>query len=193
MLPYSILRLTNPPTESNTGLDMAPFIRNISFHSINLVGLRKHDLAKCSSVMQEVVNLFHQNIAKPIHPTTFMSFSQIEEGFRLMQMGKHVGKIVLEVGDNDLVPVRSILCICNPAGSPKTNQKHRSFLLVSNQFSLMRTLHTSLAGVWAVWGEALPNGWFGRARSTLSSSQGLAIRSQKRKRQSELSGTKERT
>ena len=57
--------------------------------------------------MQEVVNLFRQNIAKPIHPTKFMSFSQIEEGFRLMQMGKHVGKIVLEVGDNDLVPVRS--------------------------------------------------------------------------------------
>ena len=100
---------------------MAPFIRNISFHSINLVGLLKHDLAKCSSVMQEVVNLFRQNIVKPIHPTIFMRFSQIEEGFRLMQMGKHVGKIVFEVGDNDLVPVRSNICIYNPAGSPKTD------------------------------------------------------------------------
>ena len=100
---------------------MAPFIRNNSFHSINLVGLLKHDLAKCSSIMQEVVELFRQNIAKPIHPTTSMSFSQIEEGFRLMQMGKHVGKIVLEVGDNDLVPVRSISWIYNPAGSPRTD------------------------------------------------------------------------
>ena len=100
---------------------MAPFIRNISFHSINLVGLLKHDLAKCSSVMQEVVNLFRQDIAKPIHPTTFMPFSQIEEGFRLMQMGKHVGKIVFEVGDNDLVPVCSNFCVSNPAGSPETN------------------------------------------------------------------------
>ena len=88
---------------------MAPFIRNISFHSINLVGLLKHDLAKCSSIMQEVVNLFSRNIAKPIHPTTIMSFSQIEEGFRLMQTGKNVGKIVFEVGDSDLVPVRSNL------------------------------------------------------------------------------------
>ncbi|KAL6720039.1 hypothetical protein ACLMJK_001960 [Lecanora helva] len=91
--------------ESNTGLDMAPFIRNISFHSINLVGLLKHDVVKCSEVMREVVDLFRQGIAKPIHPTTFMPFSQIEEGFRLMQMGKHIGKIVFEVGDNDLVPV----------------------------------------------------------------------------------------
>ena len=91
--------------ESNTGLDMSPFIRNISFHSINLVGLLKHDLAKCSEVMHEVVSLFRQNIAKPIHPTTFMPFSQIEEGFRLMQMGKHIGKIVFEAGDKDLVPI----------------------------------------------------------------------------------------
>lgn len=96
---------------------MAPFIRNISFHSINLVGLLKHDLAKCASVMQEVVSLFRQDIAKPIHPTTFMPFSQLEEGFRLMQMGKHVGKIVFEVGDSDLVPVRSDFCMYNPAGS----------------------------------------------------------------------------
>ena len=84
---------------------MAPFIRNISFHSINLVGLLRHDLEKCSEVLREVVNLFCQNIAKPIYPTTFMPFSQIEEGFRLMQMGKHIGKIVFEVGDEDLVPV----------------------------------------------------------------------------------------
>ena len=71
--------------------------------------------------MQEVVNLFRQNIAKPIHPTTFMSFSQIEEGFRLMQMGKHVGKIVLEVGDNDLVPVRSNFLHMQSSRSPKTD------------------------------------------------------------------------
>ena len=111
---------------------MTPFIRNVSFHSINLVGLLTHDLAKCSSVMQEVVSLFRQNIAKPIHPTTFMPFSQIEEGFRLMQMGKHVGKIVFEVGDNDLVPVCSDFCMYKQApkidpylGHPcscKTNQ-----------------------------------------------------------------------
>ena len=73
--------------------------------------------------MQEVVNLFRQNIVKPIHPTIFMPFSQIEEGFRLMQMGKHVGKIVFEVGDDDLVSVGSSFCIYNPGESPKTDPK----------------------------------------------------------------------
>lgn len=44
--------LTNR-VDNNTGLDVAPFRRNISFHSINMVGLRKHDLRTCSRVFQE--------------------------------------------------------------------------------------------------------------------------------------------
>ena len=91
--------------ESNTGLDMAPFIRNVSYHSINLIGLLRHDLPTCSKVFKDVMALFDQNIAKPVSPTTTMPFSQIEEGFRLMQNGKHIGKIVLEAHDNDLVPL----------------------------------------------------------------------------------------
>lgn len=87
---------------------MAPFIRNISFHSINLLGLLKHDLAKASQVFQGVMQLFRDNIAKPVTPTISMPFSQIEEAFRLMQTGKHMGKIVLEPAENDLVSVRNL-------------------------------------------------------------------------------------
>ena len=118
---------------------MSPFIRNMSFHSVNLVGLLKHDLPKCSAVFQEVVNLFRQGIAKPIHPTTFMPFSQIEEGFRLMQMGKHVGKIVFEVGDNDLVPVCPLPF---PLHCDSTNIT-RSFPLASSQFNSSLMSHIS--------------------------------------------------
>ncbi len=110
------------PIESNTGLEMSPFVRNISFHSINLVGLLRHDLAKCSEVFQEVVNLLRKKIAKPIHPTTIMPFSQIEEGFRLMQMGKHIGKIVFEVGEEDLVPVSYFSSQTVSSKHPKADQ-----------------------------------------------------------------------
>lgn len=86
---------------------MAPFIRNISFHSINLLGLLSHDLPKASAVFQNAMDLFHKKIAKPVHPTVSMPFSQIEDAFRLMQTGKHLGKIVLEPREDDVVPVRS--------------------------------------------------------------------------------------
>lgn len=49
--------------------------------------------------------MLSQGITKPVEPLTFIPFSQIEEGFRLMETGDHMGKIILESHDDDLVPV----------------------------------------------------------------------------------------
>ncbi len=84
---------------------MEPCIRNISFHSVNLLGLLEHNVSKASAVFQNAMELLRQNIAKPITPTLSKPFSRIEEAFRLMQTGKHSGKIVLEPQENDLVSV----------------------------------------------------------------------------------------
>ncbi|KAL9110360.1 MAG: hypothetical protein Q9227_005091 [Pyrenula ochraceoflavens] len=89
---------------SNTGLEMAPFMRNVSFQSVNLVGLIRHDLSKCAEVFQNVMRLLHEGIVKPIDPTTSRPMSELEDAFRLMQTGKHMGKIVLEAHDDDMVP-----------------------------------------------------------------------------------------
>jgi len=51
------------------------------------------------------MKLFCENIAKPIKPTITMPFSQVEEAFRLMQTGKHMGKIVLEPREGESVSV----------------------------------------------------------------------------------------
>lgn len=42
---------------------------------------------------------------KPVNPVTTMDFSQIEDGFRLLQSGKHMGKVVFKAHDNDMVQV----------------------------------------------------------------------------------------
>lgn len=84
---------------------MAAFRKHCSFHAINLTTVLKHDLPKCSEVLGKVMELVHEQVAMPIYPTTLLPFSKIEEGFRTMQMGKHVGKIVFEAQDDDLVPV----------------------------------------------------------------------------------------
>ena len=79
---------------------------NTSYHAIDLAALLRHDLSTSSNVFQEVMTLLEQGIAKPIEPINSMPFSSIEKAFRLMQTGKHIGKIVLEANDDDLVPVR---------------------------------------------------------------------------------------
>lgn len=48
---------------------------------------------------------FFNTTCKPVNPVTTMDFSQIEEGFRLLQSGKHMGKVVFRAHDNDMVPV----------------------------------------------------------------------------------------
>ncbi|EEP81155.1 predicted protein [Uncinocarpus reesii 1704] len=89
----------------NTGLNMAPFIRNVSFHSINLLDILAYKPIKAAKIFQAVMELVRQNVVKPLEPTVFMPFSRIEESFRMMQTGKHMGKIVLEPTGHDIVPV----------------------------------------------------------------------------------------
>jgi len=84
---------------------MAPFTRNVSFHSINLSEMLQYDLVKTSSIFQSAMELIHQGISKPIHPVASHPFSRIEEAFGLMQSGNHMGKIVLEPTETDIVSV----------------------------------------------------------------------------------------
>ncbi|OBT66706.1 Type I Iterative Polyketide synthase (PKS) [Pseudogymnoascus sp. 23342-1-I1] len=89
----------------NTGLEMAPFLRNVTFHSINMLGILDHNIAMASRIFREVVTLLKQGVAKPVAPVTVLPFSRAEEAFRLMQTGKHLGKVVLESISGDIVPV----------------------------------------------------------------------------------------
>ena len=50
------------------------------------------------------MDLFQKGIAKPITPVVSFPFAQLEDAFRMMQTGKHIGKIVLEPTEYDLVP-----------------------------------------------------------------------------------------
>ena len=93
----------------NTGLDMAPFIRNATFTSVNLLAINLHNVPLASRIFANVMELVRQGVVKPVHPVTVYKYSQLEEAFRFMQVGKHVGKIVLQANDKDIVPVRLFL------------------------------------------------------------------------------------
>jgi NADPH:quinone reductase-like Zn-dependent oxidoreductase len=89
----------------NTGLDMAPFMDNRMFACVNLVGIYRHNIPLASRLLSDVMDLVHQGVIRPITPITVYPYSQIESAFKLMQLGQHVGKIVLKPSDDDLVPV----------------------------------------------------------------------------------------
>ena len=93
----------------NTGLDMEPFMRNVTFAAVNLLGIYRNDIPLASRIFADVMTLVHKGIIRAVHPISTYNYSQIETAFRFMQTGKHVGKIVLIPHDDDLVPVSCLL------------------------------------------------------------------------------------
>jgi len=77
----------------------------MSFHSINVIGTLRESIPRASQLFENTMQFLLKGYCQPVNPVTAMSFSQIEEGFRLLQSGKHLGKVVFKAHDNDTVMV----------------------------------------------------------------------------------------
>ncbi|KAL8853733.1 MAG: hypothetical protein Q9221_001376 [Calogaya cf. arnoldii] len=89
----------------NTGLDMAPFMKNVSFCSVNIFGILANSVPMAARIFGQAMDLIRSGAMKPVNPISIMPFGKIEEAFRIMQSGKHIGKIVLTANEHDMVPV----------------------------------------------------------------------------------------
>ncbi|KAJ5715842.1 uncharacterized protein N7483_013023 [Penicillium malachiteum] len=89
----------------NTGIDMSPFMDNIIFAGVNMLSVYRDNIPLFSRIMSDVMNALEQGIIRPVQPLKIMDYSRIEEAFRTMQSGKHIGKMVLTAGPDNLVPI----------------------------------------------------------------------------------------
>lgn len=75
---------------------MAIFLKNVTFHGILLDAL----FDEASSSWQEVAALLRAGIrdgvVRPLKCTVFPK-TQVEDAFRYMAQGKHIGKVVVQV------------------------------------------------------------------------------------------------
>lgn len=132
----------------NTGLDMEPFMRNVTFSSVNLLGIYRSNIQLAARIFEDVMRLVYQGVAKAVHPITLFDYSQTENAFRFMQTGKHLGKIVLRPHDEDLVPVSTFKYLTRGANQkqiipintrPLHFDKDASYLLVGGLGGLGRS------------------------------------------------------
>ncbi|RFN48413.1 putative polyketide synthase [Fusarium flagelliforme] len=91
--------------EINTKLDMTPFIRNVTFASVDLTVIFRHRKPLGAAALNSVMELLRQNKVHEISPITTYPVSQIEDAFRVMQAGKHLGKLIITANADDLVKV----------------------------------------------------------------------------------------
>jgi NADPH:quinone reductase-like Zn-dependent oxidoreductase/SAM-dependent methyltransferase len=95
--------------EENTHIGMAPFIRNVTFASVDLTVMFKQRRDLALHLITSVMALLRDESIGVVTPITTFPFSKMEEAFRYMQMGKHMGKVVLTPQHDDIVPVS--ICI----------------------------------------------------------------------------------
>jgi len=84
--------------DNNVGMSM--FLKNTAFHGILLDALFEHDCAEKKEVVRLVSGGIKNGAVRPL-PSTVFSEQQLEQGFRFMATGKHIGKVLLRIRDEE--------------------------------------------------------------------------------------------
>lgn len=119
----------------NSKIQMDPFRVNVTFASVDLITIFERNKPLGARIFQECCKLVHDGVIQPPETITELSYAEAQKGFRLLQMGKHTGKVVLVPDKDDIVPVL-------PLKFRNTQLFHPSkvYLLVGGLGGLGRTL-----------------------------------------------------
>lgn len=91
--------------EGNSLLNMGTFSRVASYSSVDMMSLLRERSSDANRVLNEVARLAEQGVIRPIAPVHVYPMHQISKAFRLLQTGKHTGKIVLSIPPGEEVKV----------------------------------------------------------------------------------------
>ena len=83
-------------------------LRNITFACVDLTLMIDQDKSLVKRLLNDVVGLIASGAVQPTTVTT-MPISEIEKAFRTISAGKHVGKIILTVAEDQLVKVCAVV------------------------------------------------------------------------------------
>jgi NADPH:quinone reductase-like Zn-dependent oxidoreductase/NAD(P)-dependent dehydrogenase (short-subunit alcohol dehydrogenase family)/aryl carrier-like protein len=81
------------------------FEENRTFYGVDLSRLTVLDRTCVARLMGQTIDLYNKGHIKPVHPITTFDAEQIEEAFRYMQKGIHMGKIVIRFPEEDILPL----------------------------------------------------------------------------------------
>ncbi|KAM0545786.1 hypothetical protein ACHAPJ_011210 [Fusarium lateritium] len=124
---------------NNSGLEMRTFIRNATFCFFNLESMER-DPRRVGRIMESAFNLIRRGILLPVTPVTSYPVFEVEKAFRLMQAGKHRGKMTLSFKPEHVVPV-----LQNGDGIIRLTPD-ATYLLVGGLGGLGRSLSNLLVG-----------------------------------------------
>lgn len=108
---------------NNSPLGMAVFLKNVAFHGILLDALFEEGNPEWEEVTQLLQEGILGGVVKPLKTTVFEK-DQVEQAFRFMAQGKHIGKVLLKIREEQSSTVNAPLTItamcrtfCSPSSS----------------------------------------------------------------------------
>ncbi|KAM4060705.1 KR domain-containing protein [Hirsutella rhossiliensis] len=117
---------------SNARLEMSSLEKNITFTAVDLALLAKAKPAVYQQLVHTVFSLISQDKIKVLSPISVNPVSELEGSFRLVQAGKHVGKLLLKLDHGMTILVQ-------PQQSPAPKLREDcSYLLVGGAGGLGR-------------------------------------------------------
>ncbi|XP_012229663.2 fatty acid synthase [Linepithema humile] len=113
--------------DSRVGMSM--FLKNTAFHGILLDALFGEDCPEKKEVVRLVSEGILNGAVRPL-PSTVFSEQQLEQGFRFMATGKHIGKVLLKIREEEpkerVMPMPKIV-----AAIPRTYMNpEKSYVLI---------------------------------------------------------------
>ncbi|XP_058059390.1 fatty acid synthase [Anopheles bellator] len=85
---------------NNSPLGMSVFLKNTSFHGILLDSVMEGDDETIAEVVRLVADGIASGAVRPL-PTSLFTETQVEQAFRFMASGKHIGKVVIRVREEE--------------------------------------------------------------------------------------------
>ena len=82
---------------SHKQLPMFPFAKNVTFSTIDLAGIWEDRPALMRQILNAVVKMVTKKKVKVATPLNIFPVSNVEAAFRMLQSGKNIGKVVLEL------------------------------------------------------------------------------------------------
>ncbi|CAN9150133.1 unnamed protein product [Alternaria alternata] len=128
---------------NNGRLEMKKLLKCITFAVVDLVLLAKSKPRVFRELITDALQIVSSTISSTIRPIDIKPVSELESTFRLMQAGKHVGKIVLKLDSASTVRVQ-------PQVPPLPKLRHdSSYLVVGGTGGLGRVLVRHLTSLGA--------------------------------------------
>ncbi|KAK2036507.1 beta-ketoacyl synthase domain-containing protein [Colletotrichum somersetense] len=90
---------------ANAKMDMLPFSRCATFTAVDLAQIATLARPMTSRIMRSVIDLHAAGKLHACRPLNVHTFGEMEDAFRILQQGKHMGKVVLKAHPEDLVKV----------------------------------------------------------------------------------------